>query len=93
MMTTTRRYFVAINHYRSSTGAGFANTWRVHECKGKAQQSAILRDGLPVYDQWFADGSPVYSTKGVRAATATEIRQATRNEEAYGPIPSIGEQP
>jgi hypothetical protein len=90
-MTTTRRYFVAINQCRSSRGAGFENTWVIYECEDKAQQSAILRYGLPLRDQWSMDGGPVYSTIGVRAATSSEIRKSKRDEQAYGPIPAIEE--
>lgn len=87
MMTTTktkRRYFVAVNSYRSSTSSGFANTWRVWECDSAAHQRRILRDGLPVSDVQHLSRtgrrSPVFSTVGIRSATPTEIRQAKRHE-------------
>lgn len=78
---TKRRYFVAVNQYRSSTDHGFANTWRVYECLDAAHQRRILKHGLPVRDVCGIDGTPCYSTMGVRAATPAEIRAAKKAEE------------
>ena len=82
-----RSYYLAINHYRSSTSEGFVNTWAIYRASA-AEQRRILRDGLPVRDQWLlaSDGtrSPIYSTMGVRRATRTEIRHAERQ----GHVPS-----
>lgn len=83
--TTARRYFLAVNRYRSSTDGGFANTWRVVECHNARQQRLILREGLPVHDVCGIDSdgrrTTCYSTMGVRAATAMEIRAAKQQEE------------
>jgi hypothetical protein len=80
---TARRYFVAINTYRNSTGAGFSNTWQVYECATAVQQRRILRDGLPVRDEWLVGDDdirrPLVTTIGVRRATGAEIRAAKRD--------------
>jgi hypothetical protein len=80
---TARRYFVAVNIYRNSTSAGFANTWLVYECATPAQQRRILRDGLPVSDAMLIGNDdvrrPVVTTIGVRRATGAEIRAAKRD--------------
>lgn len=68
------RYLIAVNRYRSSTCDGFANTWQVYQCRDRAQQRRILRDGLPVRDVRSMDGKPCYSTKGIRTVTAQERR-------------------
>ena len=84
-MKTERRYFVAINQYRSSTDEGFANTWRVWECNDRAHQVRILEHGLPCRDSEHIDNDgrrrPTYSTMGVRAATQQEIREAKREND------------
>lgn len=85
--TTKRRYFVAVNRYRSSTSDGISNTWEVRECEDQSHQRHILSEGLPVRDQVALDASgrrgPVYSTMGVRAATAAEVRRAKHDETTY----------
>ena len=85
-----RNYYVAINSYRSSTDAGFANTWDVFLCRDAAQQHRILRDGLPVRDivhlQNGGSQSPVYSTIGIRAATRAEKRLAAQYPELMSAI-------
>lgn len=68
------RYLIAVNRYRSSTSDGFANTWQVYQCRDRAQQRRILRDGLPVSDVRGVDGTPCYSTLGIRTVTAEERR-------------------
>lgn len=68
-----RQYYIAINAYRSSTSNGFGNTWNVYSCSGRAEQLALLRDGLPVSDCWYSDMTPVCSTMGIRLATRGEI--------------------
>lgn len=79
------RYYIAINSYRSSTSEGFANTWVICRCQDRATQRRILQEGLPVNDQEHIDSdgrrTPVCSTMGIRPATATERRQAARDEE------------
>lgn len=83
-----RSYYVAINHYRTSTDAGAANTWTVYRCSA-AEQRRILRDGLPYRDvcSLASDGtrSPISGTIGIRAATRAEIRHA----EARGHVDRI----
>jgi hypothetical protein len=82
-----RRYFVAVNAYRSSTDNGFANTWRIYECFDKAHQHRVFKRGLPVRDQEYIDDNghrrPCTSTMGVRVARAAEIRNAKRDESYY----------
>ena len=69
--------YIAINCCRTSTDDGPANTWRVYRCDAY-QRNSILKYGLPVHDQETIDDAgnrgPVYSTNGVRTATATERR-------------------
>jgi len=72
-------YYVAINHYRTSTSHGFANTWRVHRCESACERNRLLRDGLPV-----KDGSRCTTTMGIRLATAGERRRARQDLEVYG---------
>lgn len=94
--TKARRYFVAVNQYRTNSGEGFANTWKVMECSDAAQQRRVIKDGLPLPDQCLIgrDGmcSPSYSTIGIRAATPAEIRSAKRDEANYGPIEKLQEE-
>jgi hypothetical protein len=89
---TKRRYFVAVNAYRSSTDDGFANTWGIMECLDKAHQTRVLKLGLPVRDECWVDAHdvrhPSYSTNGVRVARPAEVREAKR-EESYYPIPQM----
>lgn len=74
-------HYIAVNAYRSSTSAGFTNTWHVYRCT-RAQQRDMLRRGLPVQDQWYLDADgrrqPCYSTMGIRLATAAERRRCRR---------------
>lgn len=82
-----KRHFIAINSHRSSTDHGFANTWQVYECESHEQRASILADGLPVRDVETLDSNgcrgPVYSTKGIRAATPAELREVRRLRERY----------
>lgn len=74
--------YIMINQYRSSTSSGFSNTWVCKKCTGAKQRNRILRDGLPVRDQWFLDrdgiDAPAMSTFGVRACTRAERDHAKR---------------
>ena len=81
-----KNYYIAINGYRSSTSAGFANTWGVRQCKNRAHQQRLLTEGLPIMDVRNFAGTPVYSTMGIRYATPAEIRETKR---AYNGILSI----
>ena len=66
--------YIAINSFRSSTDNGFGNTWETYRCE-PAVRAALLAKGLPVRDQCRAsDRGPVFSTMGIRAATAAERR-------------------
>lgn len=71
-------HYLAINAYRNSTGDGFANTWNVMRVKSRREQLRILAHGLPVHDIWFADGTPCYSTFGIRLATRAEIEREAK---------------
>jgi hypothetical protein len=66
--------YIAINSYRTSTDHGFANTWTVYRCEPRVR-AALLSKGLAVSDQVRAsDRGPVFSTMGIRPATAAERR-------------------
>jgi len=69
-------YLIAINHYRSSTDAGFANSWGVYRCKNRAHQKDLLTRGLPTDDVWFGDSPGPYTTMGIRPVTRAERREA-----------------
>jgi hypothetical protein len=77
-METAMPAYIAINCYRTSTDDGPANTWRVYHCD-PYQRNSILKYGLQVNDQQTIDSEgnrgPVWSTKGVRLATAAERRR------------------
>lgn len=83
MKTTYEKGFtayIAINSYRSSTDHGFGNTWRVFRCE-PAVRVALLSRGLAVTDQCRAsDRGPIFSTMGIRAATAAERREFAKLE-------------
>ena len=87
------RYFVAVNGYRTSTSSGFGNTWQVMECDDKKHQKLILSRGLSVRDCEGigpnGERTPVYSTNGIRVATAAEIREAKKQEEYGQPIQNV----
>jgi len=87
------RYFLAVNGYRTSTSDGFGNTWQVMECDDKKHQKLVLSRGLSVRDCEGIDNdgnrTPVYSTNGIRVATATEIREAKKQEEYGHPIQNV----
>lgn len=83
-----KNYYLAINRYRDSTSNGFANTWDIWTCT-RQQQIKALQDGLPISDQWRADGSPCCTTMGVRLATRTEIARAKRQALVGISYPSI----
>lgn len=74
--------WIAINQYRSSTSDGFGNTWAIYRCQPETRKR-LLAEGLPVADQCVlrSDGTreTSYSTMGIRAATAQEIRNAKRH--------------
>jgi hypothetical protein len=72
--------YVAINSYRSETSHGFGNTWKIYRCE-PAVRSALLTKGLPARDVCRAsDRGPVFSTMGIRAATAAERREFAKIE-------------
>jgi hypothetical protein len=72
--------YIAINSYRSSTDHGFGDTWKIFRCE-PAVRAALLSKGLPVKDQCRAsDRGPVFSTMGIRAATAAERREFAKLE-------------
>jgi hypothetical protein len=72
--------YIAINSYRSSTSHGFGNTWIIYRCEPSVR-AALLSKGLPVKDQCRAsDRGPVFSTMGIRAATAAERREFAKLE-------------
>lgn len=77
--------YISINSYRSSTSHGFGNTWKPYritrELRGK-----MLGRGLPVRDCCGMDGSPIFSTMGIRAASAAEIRDLKKEENSSGCI-------
>ena len=80
MAARPRNYFIAINSYRTSKDAGFANTWRVYLCATRHRQRDLLTNGLPVTDVAHIDddgrSTPVSSTNGIRIPTRSERRQA-----------------
>ena len=75
--------YISINNYRSSTNKGFDNTWQVFRCSRKDRQS-LLTEGLPCPDIRNSDGTPIYSTIGIRASTQSEIRKYKKNRNKYG---------
>lgn len=83
-----QNHYLAINLYRSSTGEGFANTWRIIRVASRAIQQRILAEGLPISDTWYRDEEgrdhPICSTMGIRLATAEERAQLRREIEMYG---------
>lgn len=60
--------YIAINPYRSSTSHGFANKWDYFKCS-KEDRRLLLGHGMPVKDVSYSDGSPFYSTMGIRGLT------------------------
>lgn len=75
--------YISINSYRSSTSAGFANTWKTYRLSSELRKK-MLTIGLPVRDCCGMDGSPYYSTQGIRPATAAEIRDLKKEERNSG---------
>jgi hypothetical protein len=63
------------------------------ECDDKKHQKLVLSRGLSVRDCEGIDNdgnrTPVYSTNGIRVATATEIREAKKQEEYGHPIQNV----
>jgi hypothetical protein len=63
------------------------------ECEDRKHQRELLTEGLAVRDvqSILDDGSraPVRSTMGIRIATASEIREAKKQEEYGHPIPMV----
>ena len=78
-----KQYWIAINSKRTSVSDGFANTWTIYPCSYKTQRQLLI-DGLPISDTWFTDGTPCWSTRGIRIATSSEIRAAKREIEWFG---------
>lgn len=80
MQTSPFSAYIAVNSYRSETSHGFSNTWRIYRCEPSVRNT-ILRRGLPAQDVCRAsDRGPVFSTMGIRAATAAERRKVRRIE-------------
>lgn len=75
----SKKYYLMVNHYRTSTGYGFANTWGARAYASRAERDAALRDGLPVNDQWHVDNegrrTRCRSSIGLRLPTPQERRQ------------------
>lgn len=57
MTQTAEQHYLMINDYRNSTSDGFSNTWILMRCKSRAERAQILRDGLPVKDVSYNDGT------------------------------------
>lgn len=77
----SKKYYLMVNHYRTSTGNGFANTWGARAYASRAERDAALREGLPLNDQWDADGHPSLSTMGLRLPTAAERKSLNADAE------------
>lgn len=73
-----RKFWFAINRYRSSTSTGFANTWNVYFTNDYKQYKKILTNGLPYSDVRFSNGERIIGTMGIRKATKQESSQARR---------------
>jgi hypothetical protein len=76
-------HYISINAYRSSTSQGFGNTWKTYRVS-KELRKKMLTDGLPVMDCHNSDGSAIWSTIGIRAATPAEIRNLKKEELSCG---------
>lgn len=80
------RYYFAVNGYRNSTSSGFDNTWSLYWVASRAARNQIVKQGLPVSDEWFVgdDGrrEAVVSTNGVRMLTAAERSRVKRDSDA-----------
>jgi hypothetical protein len=83
----SHNHWIVINTYRSPTDDGFANSWSIWRCRTADERRRLLSEGLPYGSQhgWLqnADGScELYvGTRGIRAATPAERRQALRDLE------------
>lgn len=71
--------YIAINHYRSSTSNGFANTYHLYRCS-KDLQKYLLTHGLTVPDCAYMDGTCAKSTNGIRTLTDAERSMIKRSE-------------
>lgn len=76
-------HYISINAYRSSSSTGFGNTWKTYRLS-KELRKKMLTDGLPVRDCYNSDGTAIWSTMGVRAATPAEIRALKKEELSCG---------
>ena len=79
----SKKYWLMVNEYRTSTDGGFTNTWGARGYRSRTDRDAALRDGLPVRDQWDADGHPCLSTMGLRLPTAQERRELNADADRY----------